>query len=339
MDGHYSRYVRGDLVSLIKEDAKQESEGEDAAKPKSRRNHPKVRIITTIVTCIMLNIVWMFAIEVPSSNEVMDHHTSIKSSHPLKVPSLLELEHDVPIVVICDFKPKNESSINAWIEISLNHGNSEDTLLWEGNTTDTCSNIELSLQPGNYNFQTKIYPNKNSNEEILSDKPITGELTLNMYIWKPLEIEGYIILNGLGFILMISEGAIRNWMKKRKVARSKNLPLHKQRQREEWEQVMQSMSGGEAVVIDDLQVHQQDDAVNESMELQRKRMREQFAAQTESADNDTDEFTDDAQAILDKELGEGTTEGLEGALQKDESIQTVGDIWKQLSEEDNKKKK
>ena len=114
---------------------------------------------------------------------------------------------------------------------------------------------------------------------------------------------------------------------------------NKQRQKEDWENVMQSMSGGEAVDVEDLMIHQP--KADESMELQRKRMREQFSAQEQIATAnavDDDDIIDDVLADDIGELGEGTTVGLEGKVQRDENIRTVGDIWKQLSESDEKKR-
>ncbi len=102
---------------------------------------------------------------------------------------------------------------------------------------------------------------------------------------------------------------------------------------------MQSMSGGEAVDVEDLMIHQP--KADESMELQRKRMREQFSAQEQIATAnavDDDDIIDDVLADDIGELGEGTTVGLEGKVQRDENIRTVGDIWKQLSESDEKKR-
>ena len=73
--------------------------------------------------------------------------------------------------------------------------------------------------------------------------------------------------------------------------------------------------------------------------MQRRRMREQFAAQTEEADGDTDAFVDEDAIDQDDELGPGTTEGLTGAVEEDRSIRTVGALWRRLSGSEGEKKR
>ena len=116
------------------------------------------------------------------------------------------------------------------------------------------------------------------------------------------------------------------------------MPLHKRRQKEEWEQLSHSMAGGQAAEVEDL-VGFQDQDVDDSMEMQRRRMREQFAAQTGEADGDTDAFVDEEEVDQDDELGSGTTEGLTGAVKEDRNIRTVGDLWRRLSGNETDKKR
>ena len=75
------------------------------------------------------------------------------------------------------------------------------------------------------------------------------------------------------------------------------------------------------------------------MEMQRRRMREQFAAQTAETDDDTDAFIDEEAMDQDDELGPGTTEGLTGEVEEDQSIRTVGDLWRRLSGSEKEKKR
>jgi len=317
--------------ALVKESS------EDAPpKKKSKKKSARIRWATTIITWLLLNVIWAFAVNAPSTNEVMSHDTKLVEDHQQEVPDILGLDHDVPLVLECDFRLKNESTGKTEVDIWMEDGKGKQTLLWRGNTTDDCPDIELDLAPDNYNF---IVTYSTSGQVDTTGKPITGEMTLQMYIWKPLTLQGYIILNILGLILVITDGAIRKWMKQKRATSDRFLPLHKQRQKEDWEDVMHSMSGGDAVDIEDLMVHQQ--SADEGMEVQRKRMREQFAAQEQVAstdDGDTEEVIDDVLADDLEELGEGTTKGFEGELQRDESIRTVGDLWKQLSEDDEKKR-
>ncbi|MEC8927008.1 MAG: hypothetical protein VYB17_01960, partial [Candidatus Thermoplasmatota archaeon] len=133
--------------------------------------------------------------------------------------------------------------------------------------------------------------------------------------------------------------AIRGIIRRRREALIRNMPLHKRRQKEEWEHLSHSMDGGEAVEVEDL-VGFQEQGADESMEMQRRRMREKFAAQTVEADGDTDAFVDEDEIDQDDELGSGTIEGLTGEVKEDRSIRTVGDLWRRLSgNEDEKKRK
>ena len=98
------------------------------------------------------------------------------------------------------------------------------------------------------------------------------------------------------------------------------------------------MSGGDAVEVEDLVGFQPQDS-DESMEMQRRRMRDKFAAQSTEVDDDTEAFVDDDIIDEDDELGPGTTEGLTGEVEEDRNIRTVGDLWRKLSGSEDKKKK
>jgi hypothetical protein len=98
------------------------------------------------------------------------------------------------------------------------------------------------------------------------------------------------------------------------------------------------MSGGDAVDVDDL-IGFQPQETDESMEMQRRRMREQFAAQSIEADGDTDPFVDEDGIEQEDALGQGTTEGLTGKVEEDRNIRTVGDLWRRLSGNEGDKKK
>ena len=335
MDGKNSASYGGALVNLVQQAVSKEG-NEGSTPKKSATKRAKVRWVTTIITWLLLNVIWTFAVDSPSTSEVMSHDTKLVKEHAQDVPDILGLNHDVPLTMECDFKPKNESASNTEVEVWIEDSKGEQTLLWRGDADENCEDADLQLAPGKYNF---IVSYSSGNQANPNEKPITGEMTIHMYVWKPLKMQGYIVLNILGLILFITDGVIRKWMKQRRESKIRTLPLHKQRQKEDWENVMQSMSGGEAVDVEDLMIHQP--KADESMELQRKRMREQFSAQEQIATAnavDDDDIIDDVLADDIGELGEGTTVGLEGKVQRDENIRTVGDIWKQLSESDEKKR-
>ena len=85
-------------------------------------------------------------------------------------------------------------------------------------------------------------------------------------------MEGFVAANVLGLFLGIADRAIRGILKRRREALVRTMPLHKRRQKEEWEQIAHS--------------------------------------------------------------------GLTGKVKEDQSIRTVGDLWRRLSgNEDEKKRK
>ena len=97
-------------------------------------------------------------------------------------------------------------------------------------------------------------------------------------------------------------------------------------------------AGGDAVDVVDL-IGLPGDQASESMEMQRQRVREKFAAQASEGDGDTDEFVDQDGVEQDDELGPGTTEGLTGKVEEDQNIRTVRDLWRRLSGDDDDKKR
>ena len=336
MDGKYTQANRGGLVNLVQEEM--DAEASEGLQPKKRKEKSaRIRWATTIITWLLFNLMWTYAIDAPTEVEVMTHNGKLQDDYEHNIPNIIFLNKDVPLVVECDFKVK-EGEEKYLIEFWVEDSKAKRTLLWEGDTSEECPDLELSLAPGRYHFLTE-YRTASGSVSIGGPTPITGEITMNMYLWKPLTTQGYIFLNVLGLILVITDGVIRRWLKQRRAERERFLPLHKQRQKEDWEQVVGTMSGGDAVDVEDLMIHQQ--SADESMEMQRKRMREQFSAQEQVAsadDGDTEELIDDVLADDLEELGEGTTKGFEGELQRDENIRTVGDLWKQLSDDDEKKR-
>ncbi|MDP6899591.1 MAG: hypothetical protein QGF94_02005 [Candidatus Thalassarchaeaceae archaeon] len=321
-------------MNLIQEAMKREES--DDVKPKKRASkNPRVRTMTTIVTWILLNVIWMFAVSTPSTHYVMDHDTKFDTSHRLEAPNLMNIGSNVPVTLTCEFKPTENIGATAWIEITLKH-NDIDTTLWEGNVTDDCPAIKLELAPGTYYFISTVFNESRGDVFHHPNIPISGKMNLDMYLWEAHTIGGYVVLNILGLVLFVSEKAIRHWASLKRKRRDENIPLHKRRQREEWEQVMGSMSGGDAVDIEDLDI-QRNEPIEDGMESKRRRMREQFAAQAANADGDIDEYEDDT-VEHDDELGEGTTEGLTGEVKEDRNIRTVGDIWRRLSSREDKKK-
>ena len=311
---------------------------EDGKKPKKEeKKNARTRFIATFLTWILLNLIWLYFSHAIAVNEVSKHDREVNGKYVLDVPNMLGLDRETPVDLSCDFKQKNSSVPVVTVRIHHEVNEGELSLIWEGNSTDDCSVNQLILPPGKHTFYTTVIVEENGDAEVYPSKFISAEMELGMHLWEPFRTEGFVVANLLGLFLGLADRVIRGVMRRRKESRVRNMPLHKRRQKEEWEQLAHSMSGGNPVDVDDL-VGFELQPESESAEMQRKRMREKFAAQAAEADGDTEAFVDEETIEQDDELGQGTTEGLTGKVQHDQNIRTVSDLWRQLSGEDPEKK-
>ncbi len=323
-------------MNLVHEAMARESSPDGKKPKKGAKNNARTRFFATLITWILLNLIWLQASQAVAINEVNEHGREVNGKYSLDVPNMMNMNRETPVELTCDFEPKNSTSPVVFVRIQYENPSGDISTIWEGNSTDDCMTTSLSLFPGKHIFYTTVvqgdgadpYPSRN----------LSAEMNLGMQIWQPFRLEGFIVANALGLFLGIADRAIRGIIRRRKESLVRNMPLHKRRQKEEWEQIAHSMSGGDAVEVEDL-IDFQPESTGESMEMQRRRMREQFAAQSAEADGDTDAFVDDDAVEQDDELGPGTTEGLTGKVEADRSIRTVGDIWRRLSGSDDSKKK
>jgi hypothetical protein len=248
------------------------------------------------------------------------------------------MDKETPVDLSCDFKPKNSTAPVVLVRIQHLSPSGDMSTVWEGNSTDECPDFSMSLIAGEHVFYTTVVLEEGA--DAYPSRNLSAEMNLGMHLWQPFRVEGFIVANVLGLFLGIADRAIRGIIRRRKEALIRNMPLHKRRQRDEWEQISHSMSGGDAVEVEELSEFQPAET-DESMEMQRRRMRDKFTAQSTEVDGDTDVFADDDPIYQDDELGPGTTEGLTGAVEEDRNIRTVGDLWRKLSgsEKDKKKKR
>ena len=313
-----------------------ESNPEGKKKKKDEKKNARMRFIATLVTWLLLNLIWLQASQAIAVNEVNEHGRDINGNYVLNVPNMMKMDREIPVDLSCDFKPKNSTVPVVWVQIQHQAPDGENSIVWEGNSTDDCPDFAFSLTPGKHSFYTTVLQGEDA--DLYPSRNLSAEMELGMHLWEPFRIEGFIAANVLGLFLGIADRAIRGIIRRRREALIRNMPLHKLRQKEEWEQITHSISGGEAVEVEDLVGFQEEDA-DESMEMQRRRMREQFAAQTAETDDDTDAFIDEEAMDQDDELGPGTTEGLTGEVEEDQSIRTVGDLWRRLSGSEKEKKR
>ena len=154
---------------------------------------------------------------------------------------------------------------------------------------------------------------------------------MQYWIYQPLRTEGFIAANLLGFTVLVVDQAFLHLRRRRKLLKMTNLPLHKLRQREEWEQLVDSMEGGDEADVERFVM-----PTDNTAEAERERLRKQFAAQEaerEAAEEEESEIPEEAEKDLVGEF-EGTEEGLKGELEADEDLRTVRDIWRRIEEDE-----
>ncbi|MEC7704059.1 MAG: hypothetical protein VX906_02325 [Candidatus Thermoplasmatota archaeon] len=331
MDETNPRFVGGEVLNLVQEAMARETNVDDKKSGKNPKNG-RVRFFATLITWILLNLIWLQASHAVAVNEVNEHGRVLNGNYVLTIPDMLKMDRETNVDLNCDFKPINETASVVTVRLQYHESGSGDAakeLLWEGESDQVCPDMQLQLYPGKYNFYTTVILEDGS-ADVYPSRNLSAEMDLGIHIWEPFRVEGFIAANLLGLFLGIADRTIRQIMKRRNAAIVRNMPLHKRRQKEEWEQVMTSMSGGNAAEVNDL-IGFQTSETDLSMELQRKNMRERFAAQAAEADGDTEEFVDETLDELEEELGKGTTEGLTGKVEEDRNIRTVGDLWRRLS--------
>lgn len=323
-------------MNLVHEAQARESRADGKKPKKDAKKNARTRFLATLVTWILLNLIWLQASQAIAVNEVSKHGRDVNGKYTLDIPNMMGLDRDIPVDLVCDFEPKNATAPIVVVRIQHETPSGELSTVWEGNSTDDCPDFSMSLESGKHIFYTTVI--QGDGVDLYPSRNLSAEMELGMHLWEPFRLEGFVVANALGLFLGIADRAIRRVLQRKQEALIRNMPLHKRRQKEDWEQISHSMSGGNAVDVEDLIGFQPQES-DESMEMQRRRMRDQFAAQSAEVDGDTDPFVDEDAIDQDGELGPGTTEGLTGKLEEDRNIRTVGDLWRRLSGSESEKKK
>tara|TARA_B110000196_G_C20917607_1_gene553653 strand:- start:368 stop:823 length:456 start_codon:yes stop_codon:yes gene_type:complete len=149
---------------------------------------------------------------------------------------------------------------------------------------------------------------------------------MQYWIYSPHQTAGYIIANLLGILILVTDQAVRRMRRRKRLA--KKLPLHKQRHKEEWESLQEKMDGDDGTAVESFQIE-----LGATSESEREEMRKRFEESTEDESIDSG-IPEPEVSQSDEELGEGTVAGLEGKTKVDKDIQTVGDLWKRMEDED-----
>ncbi len=320
------------MVGECMDEGGEQKESRDKRKP-SEKLKP-VRPWTALIFWVLLNLIWIAALPMPAQHPVMEPNTGFREWHDMEVPEVIGRE--LPLHIECSFEPKTEADKSVRVVWSLRTDTVDDPIevrTWDANLGDDCATSEHSVPGGDYVLHVELFY-ANGTKIDRSNVAEVSDISFHMQYWiyQPVSKEGFVAANLLGFTILVFDQSIRHRRRRRKLDKMTNLPLHKLRQKEEWEQLVDSMEGGDEADVERFVMPTANTA-----EAERERMRKQFAAQEEAQ---MEAATEGESDISEKEIMdlvgefEGTEKGLKGDLEADEDIHTVRDIWKRIEEDE-----
>lgn len=326
MDGSGSRHSEGDFFLMQK------------TKKKVDQNAP-IKPWAAIITWLMLNLIWMGLSPMATPHPVLSEEGGHREYYEMTVPNVLGSE--LPFEIDCEFRTtySEHSNITAiwelWEVGALKRADSGDfgdpfpepTRAWSGGLNENCGDYNGIIYPGEYVLELRFYSENGTRigwEE--AARIVDGEFTMQYWIYSPHQITGYIIANVLGILILVTDQAVRRMRRRKQLANK--LPLHKQRHKEEWESLHEKMDGDGGAAVESFQIE-----LGATSESEREEMRRRFE---ESDEDESDESGIPESEVIqtDDKLGEGTVVGLEGKAKVDKDIQTVGDLWKRMQDDD-----
>ena len=295
-----------------------------------------IRPTVAIITWLLLNVIWTAIIPMATPHPILSPDSGHRTVYLMTVPSVGS--DDLPFSIECDFQASEagDSLMVAWElwdvddRIAYKGGDSRKAPIaaWGGATGEDCSSEISSIPSGEYEWSLS-YIDYNGTELTYQEgaERVDAEFTMAYQIYHNQRVFGYIVANIMGFIILITDQAVRRWRKAKRIKR-KRMPLHKQRHKEEWDALHEIMDGKGEAGVESFQIE-----FGASAEEERERIRKRFAEQ----DDDEDEVGGDIEVEeldSDEELGEGDASGLEGKARVDKDIETVGDLWRRIEEDE-----
>lgn len=312
----------------------EEAEQEEARKKRKASAKLKpVRPWTALIFWLLLNLIWISAVPMATEHPVMEPDSRFREWHDMEVPELLG--RDLPLHIECSFKPQTAADESVRVVWSLREDSVEDPMeirSWNGSLGDDCAASDHTVPGGVYVLHVELFY-ANDTKVDRSNVVEVSDIDFHMQYWiyQPVRKEGFIAANLLGFTVLVFDQSIRHLRRRRKLLKMTNLPLHKLRQKEEWEQLVDSMDGRDEADVERFVM-----PTDNTAEDDRERLRKQFAAQEaerEAAEEQESEIPEEAEKDLIGKF-EGTEEGLKGDLKVDDDLRTVRDIWRRIEEDE-----
>ena len=281
--------------------------------------------ITTIITFVLLNIIWTGALNATADQHLISPTSDIVMEYSFEGPDVFGRE--IPFKVMYEI---NEVEGREPSEVTIDLILSDDSVvnIHDGGSNKSASQ-DLLLLPGPSAFLVtvkqngEIYPVPSDLVEI--------DLRTEMELYTPISMEGYLVANLLAFALIVSDRAIRSWAASRRSKRGNPIV---RKLREEWKEVEKSISGGDPADVDDLL----NNSTTSSSMISKRRAWSVEDPEPEPEEGDQD--IEEAEVELDEldELGEGDESGLQGKAKLDEDIDTISDLWDKLGDGQKKRR-
>ena len=281
--------------------------------------------ITTIVTFVLLNIIWTGALSSAADQHLISPNSDIVTEYRFDGPDILGKE--IPFHVFYEItEVEGMGSSEVTIELQLSDGTTIEVYDGISNASST-ETYSLLSGPSLFLITVKqdgqVYPVPSDIVEI--------DLRTEMELYTPIMVEGYVVANILALVLIVTDRTLRSWAKSRRLKRGSPIV---RKLRQEWKEVEKSISGGDPVDVDDL-LSESTSASN----LMSKR-RNWLMEESEPEMEDGDQEMEDADAELESldELGAGDESRLQGKATIDDDLDTISDLWDKLGDGQNKRR-
>ena len=91
-------------MNLVHEAMARESSSDGKKPKKEQKKNARTRFIVTLVTWILLNLIWLQASNAVAINEVNKHGEKIDGNYVLNVPNMINLDREVTVDLSCYFE-------------------------------------------------------------------------------------------------------------------------------------------------------------------------------------------------------------------------------------------
>lgn len=278
-----------------------------------------LRQLTGPLLWLGLNLVWTFAMTLPAkhtihvSNGFMD---ADQQASTVSIPDIVGDGRQVQVEVRCEFAAANGLEH----DVAWRFEDRRESVLasWEGGSDDPCDSQRFWVQPVNHVLVVTV-PENSAWDRL--------EVEVRTYLYEPLRVEGYVVANALGALIMVSE-VVSAMRRRRRAKHKEETPRFVSAMRQERAMLLDEMAGDRHAEVEsfpDLAPMGADPLA----EQRRRAMQQQVAQLAQQRRDQPVQMPPPAtrQPFAAQPPVEGSTRGLEGEVTADERIRTVSDIY------------